>query len=283
MTIVFSIVIVFVLHFIGILYAKYNDIQFSYYLTKYVHYTYSKFNTDMKFSVFQQIDRYDSFSHSVILSYGGINLSFRFGHNYSSDYDKLYLFGFVSQDCELLWADFCIYNPFKHQNSYFSCPWFPGFYLGERELNPNTGELIPINTHDYDYEHQYITTLTNVHYTGNDNQTHPVSEINFWITERRWTSILLHKLNLDSLYTFRRVDLEFEVSDKLGLGSQRDSWKGGVIASSVQLKDNLLDLFDQCVQCSKNKYYCNIDETIASFKSEISNRINYFLTEEHSY
>jgi hypothetical protein len=235
MIFLYIILVFFALHFIScllvnklikcdkILFNKYN-IQFGTITCKSLKLTIYKGRDDVS----QKCNL-----NEYLIIYGGFYLSYSYylkNPKMDKHYNKYITYGGLSYKGEWFWDTWCFHN--KTWDNPFKIGYFKGCYV----FDIHKCELINKKKFEKFNAMPFIRVLRNVNYHNAKDELQEVKEINWWIEQRTWTTPFLHLLHLDNLYTYTRVDLEFDTKD--GLGVNRDTWKGGVHGASINLEEH---------------------------------------------
>lgn len=221
----------------------------------------------------------EKFAHRDLLEFGGMMFSFSHGKDFLEPTNpycegKSKYYGLYSVDGEKFWRSFWwgthLYdNPFIRQKC-------TGVYL----FDPYTMEFIDKHEMEDSPEKMkipYVEVIRDDVYYDKRGGQQPIREMNWWYEEYRYESAFLRRLGIGDMFQKRRVYLEFDSST--GLGSEWDTWKGGVYASAIPVrKDTEPELFRLYKRVVAGHF-----NAILKFETRTKERILQFIHQDRKY
>lgn len=207
-------------------------------------------------------------SHQIIIEGFGITIAATLFRKFTKHHNRIYLFGFHSDNGEYLWKEFWYYNPFSKKNAFLNKPWdTTAVYVHTKYLNIETGEMQD--------EPVPVKILTDTSYTTKTGEMQAVDNIEFYLVERRWTSPIAKTLRIADHFYKQKVNLMMiKPVGTIGVGETQTN------EALLSLTDDIISLFNETVntlnQIEKKKL---IGELIIRFEE----RIAFFMLLDKNY
>lgn len=228
------------------------------------------------------VDDYDDdekFARRDLFEFGGMMFSFSHGKDFLDAHDpycegKVKYYGLYSIDGEKFWRSFW-WGSHLHDNPFIRQKCM-GVYLFDafkmKFIDKRVMDDAPVRV-----KIPYVSTIKNDVYHDKRGGQQPIKEMNWWYEEYRYESAFLRWLGIGHMFQKHKVYLEFDSS--MGLGSDWDSWKGGVYAAGIPIrKDTEPELFGLYKRVSAG----NMD-AMSRFHVRTKERIYKFIHDDHKY
>lgn len=217
------------------------------------------------------------FTKVVRICFGGYSFHYRY-RTFKSPQDAIERKNFIRGDYGLYSIDGEWWSTIFWGRKTYNNPFYPNHHLGCWVYDFDKNRYIDKSQFERDQSNfPLLSVLKNTPYITKSCKEQMIDEIHWWMEKREWTLPVLHFLHLDFLYRKPLITLEFEVVGQSGgLGDKRDTWKGGVYASSIHLTDDPTFLkFHNLVMKQPHKTY--------QLKEFLYYRINSFMSDERKY
>jgi hypothetical protein len=206
-----------------------------------------------------------------MIQYAGLCFVYKWGHKgIDAEYSYELQYGLYSFDNKKWW-DTIWFGKHMYNN-----PFRPMHFSGCYYYDKINGKLIK-RTEQFEFEKiPFVRKDTDTYYNSANGEKQSVNRILWYIEERRWEVGALHYIGLGKLFRKVSVDLTFDTDS--ALGTNRDTWKGGVMGASINLNNDHKKAYKLYKEALKYHGF-----EVLQFNQEIDIIIDNFMYNDRKY